>query len=595
MYQDKKYQLVKGLALILVASLILLVVSLSFAQGITDMDLFKSYFKSFKLLVLNFLPILIFLILAWGLTNRTWLSFFLASSLIIIGGMANRTKIIYRNDPLVMTDLGLITEAKMMSERYKLPINTRVILSIGLLVLLTILIKKFFDYKFPSKKSRLGIILGTIVLGIGLASTVYSNTRLYDSLGDMEIINRWIQSERHQAKGFIYPFVYSGRDLREEKPENYSEKRAKEKLASYDYKDIPEDKKVNIIGIMLEAYNDFSKFDGVNPQNGTYDFFHRLQDESIYGNLVTNIFAGGTVDTERAFLTGYQHQPKYRKMTNSFVWYFKDQGYKTEAMHPITGSFYNRMNVNENLGFENFNHGDNFYDDKALFDEEFLPSLIAGFEKSKSEGRPYFNFSVTYQNHGPYSTKAYHDIDYLERKPTYDEGLFNIANNYLYGVKDTGDRLEEFIGYFREEEEPVVIVLFGDHNPWLGEGNSVYKMLGIDLDLENPEGFKNYYETPFIIWGNDAAKERLGKDLRGEREEIGSLYLMAELFEALGYEGNPYMQYLVEMKKILPVQHHLFFKENGDYKKSLDSYKDQYREFVNTEFYYSRNMEKRDR
>ena len=52
----------------------------------------------------------------------------------------------------------------------------------------------------------------------------------------------------------------------------------------------------------------------------------------------------------------------------------------------------------------------------------------------------------------------------------------------------------------------MVIVVFGDHNPWLGDGNAVYKAIGLDLDFSTEEGFYNYYSTRYLIWANDAAK-----------------------------------------------------------------------------------------
>ncbi len=592
MEKKEKTSLVKPLLLMVLLGGVLLVISLTLSTGIFNSEIFRSYFKSPKLLMLNFIPIFIFMLVLYLVSNRLSLSFVLTSIVIIVGGVGNRAKIMYRDDPLVMMDLKLLNEARMMSERYAIPINTRIIATIVGLIIIAIIVKIFFDYKIDNKKIRL-VSLGGILVFSGFGyKNIYLNQDVYDKIGDKTVIDQWIESQRHQSKGFIYPFLFSGKDLMEEKPEGYSKKLAKENLDKFEYENIPEGKKVNVISIMLEAYNDFSKFPGLKIQNGVYDDFHKLQEESIHGNLVTNIFAGGTVDTERAFLTGYQYQPKYNKETNSFVWYFKEQGYKTEAMHPITGSFYNRRNVNEHIGFDEFYHGDNKYTDAELEDKNFLPSIIQGFEEAKKENKPYFNFSLTYQNHGPYAKEKYHEVDYLERKPEYDEGLYNIANNYLYGVKDTGEELSKMIDYFRNQDEPVVVVLFGDHNPWLGEQNAVYKMLGIDLDLGTEQGFRNYYETPYIIWGNDAAREIAGNDLQGQRDEIGSCYLMAQMFEELGYVGNPYMQSLMDIKSKVPVQHNLFFKEDGKYKKDLDKYNDDYSHFKIGEFYYSRNKDK---
>ena len=55
---------------------------------------------------------------------------------------------------------------------------------------------------------------------------------------------------------------------------------------------------------MREAYADFSQFDIPGLDGSGYDLYHSLEAESYHGTLLTNIFAGGTVDSERCFLTG---------------------------------------------------------------------------------------------------------------------------------------------------------------------------------------------------------------------------------------------------------------------------------------------------
>ena len=70
-------------------------------------------------------------------------------------------------------------------------------------------------------------------------------------------------------------------------------------LAEYTDTDIPEHQKVDIIGIMLEAYADFSVYDQIEFEADPYEEYHKLEQEGISGNLLTNIFAGGTIDTER--------------------------------------------------------------------------------------------------------------------------------------------------------------------------------------------------------------------------------------------------------------------------------------------------------
>ena len=52
-----------------------------------------------------------------------------------------------------------------------------------------------------------------------------------------------------------------------------------------------EDRKINIIGLMREAYADFSLYDVEGLDVSGYDVYHALEAESYTGDLVTNIFA----------------------------------------------------------------------------------------------------------------------------------------------------------------------------------------------------------------------------------------------------------------------------------------------------------------
>jgi hypothetical protein len=181
-------------------------------------------------------------------------------------------------------------------------------------------------------------------------------------------------------------------------------------------------------------------------------------------------------------------------------------------------------------------------------DDYFFPDLTQLYDEAVEDGRPYFNLSVTYQNHGPYADDYLYDT---EREYVAQGGLsqesYNILNNYFWGIKLTDDSLREFFDHFRDSAEPVVIVLFGDHKPWLGDNSTVYDELGIELRGSTEEIFKNYYCTQYTIWANDAAKEILGNDFVGEGEELSPGFLMMKLFDLCSYEGDGYMQALREL------------------------------------------------
>ncbi len=183
-----------------------------------------------------------------------------------------------------------------------------------------------------------------------------------------------------------------------------------------------------------------------------------------------------------------------------------------------------------------------------LSDYDFFDYIIQGYEDAASLNQKYFNFSVTYQNHGPYETESDTDETYLFRKDGYTDNEYNILNNYLYYVSKTDKAIAKLRAYIDEQEEPIILVLFGDHNPWLGDNNSVYEMLGINQDLDTEEGAENYYETRYIVYANEAAKEMYGKSFTEEGNTISPMFLMNEIFDYLGLEGPAYLNYLDDLK-----------------------------------------------
>ena len=266
------------------------------------------------------------------------------------------------------------------------------------------------------------------------------------------------------------------------------------------------------------------------------------------------------MNTERCFLTGFSSLPNFRGPTNSYVWYFRSQGYQTEGMHPCFDWFYNRLNINEYLGFQNYYFVENYFGEltgnDVGMDRIFFPELIKSYQAATTDGTPYFNFSITYQGHGPYNN----DIcwwgnkgDFVKDDGTYTEEQQYILDNYFGSIYDTNQHLKELTDYLRKDDAPVILILFGDHNPWMGDGNSVYDAMGINFDLSTPEGFYNYYSTRYIIWANDAAKAKLGTDLTGEGPTISPNYLMQELFDLCGWDGPASMRALREVKAQIPV------------------------------------------
>lgn len=104
-------------------------------------------------------------------------------------------------------------------------------------------------------------------------------------------------------------------------------------------------------------------------------------------------------------------------------------------------------------------------------------------------------------------------------------------------------------------EEPVILVFFGDHKPWLGEQSVTYDALGIDIRSNTADSFYNYYATDYLIWANDAAKALLGNEFVGTGPDISPCFLMNVLFDLCGWDGPGYTKLTNEVMSQIPMLH----------------------------------------
>lgn len=444
--------------MLLMMALCLGFISMYFGAAYYFMPMFRSYFQVDYLAFLNLFPVLICIFLFYFIFNRVWVSFLLTSIVILGLTWINYFKLLIRNDPLLAVDINLFFESMDMAGKYEIDLNWKIISVLIACVLGTVWAYFFVKGKIQSLRLRAIGIIATILISTYSFNQFYMNKEIYASTENFDLINRWSATQLYISKGFLYPFIYSIQTTIDRPPEGYAKENAEERLYSYKYSDIPDDKKVHVISIMLEAYNDFSKFEQIEFNKDVYKALHDLQEEGYSGELVTNIFAGGTIDTERSFLTGYTSLTNFRTNVNSYVRYFEEQNYAVEGSHPSYDWFYNRKNVNEYLGFNDYYFFENKYselaDGQIAKDEILFPEIIRLYEANKKTGQPYFSFNVTYQNHGPYSTETITDTQYVKNKG-YSEGEYNILNNYFAGVYDTNNQLRSFIDYFRKDNEPV--------------------------------------------------------------------------------------------------------------------------------------------
>ncbi|MGE5612892.1 MAG: LTA synthase family protein [Bacillota bacterium] len=573
-------------------------------SDVADLMNILRYIKAPMLFVLNFIPLVLLILALYHLTSRHWAAFGLGGGLYLVLHIINRFKIQLREEPLTFIDLFLGMEAANVVRFSGLPFSPLIIVSLLAWLLTTILLFAFFKSRKLRWPARIAGIIAPVALFVFFFIRIYGNTSLYNRFEVTGSIYSLV--DQYRSRGFAYSFLYRAKTFKSIKPENYSKEEAQKILEVFGnppYR-VNEGKTPHIIAVMGEAFYDVDRIPGVKFNEGLnpLENFHRIAAEAYTGRILTEVFGGGTANTEFSFLTGHSiavmpemtspYSYYLRRDTFSLARVLEKAGYASLAFHPGESWFYNRVNVYEYFGFDEvyfkkdmdldkveFNHGYVSDHDTVEFSLEKFREHLA-----REPGKPFFEFIVNIDNHGPYSKQDLGYPEILKKDGSMDEATYNILNNYLNGLMRCDKALGSFVDSLREFDEPVVFIYFSDHLPSLGEGDRGYKALGFEISLNSGlEAYLNHYGVPYFIWCNEAAKKLLDQNKiapkKGQAPQISVNYLATELLEYVGLNGGGYFNFLSEQKKNWPVITGRFHKEGGEFTEDLT---DEYKQFMDT-------------
>ena len=543
------------------------------------------------ILFLNWLPIAL-LTAAFAFAFR---NVFFSSALVglIAGAMSliNRVKLTIRGEPFVPRDISLIKEAADAAGSYDMTLPW---FQIGCLVVMTAVfiilgvllpLKKSEDA--PKKRGALVRVMGFVLclaVLVGAVGLVYSSTDLYNSFETTEPYNL---SSVNNELGFVYYFCYHFSTYKIEKPEGFD----RDEAASWEtgYESAPDAADVNVVFVMNEAFSDILNEDvfvfpeGENPM----EVYNTLAEgENAWaGHIVVPYFAGGTADTEFDVASGMQTNllnPAAPSLTafrtvnrdlDSIFRVFGADGYTSCFMHPGQSWFYNRENVYDWFGADESFFVEDFdaeYKGSWVTDESVLRELVSRFEEKSAGGGLDFTYAVTIQNHMSYTAEKYGDYVCPEVETTAELSpeIQTAVNIYAEGIRDANAMLEDLTEFYSAQDEPVLLVFFGDHLPYLGDNRQGYAELGLPAaSVTGGEDPFAAYTAPVLFWCNDAAAEALdfanaieALDLPADGR-ISACYLGAAVLELTGRgEVSPWFAFLNEMRRELPVLHNGYYE-----------------------------------
>ena len=542
------------------------------------------------ILVLNLLFFYVLYGLLTALTGSVRMGFRLATLVPMLFGLTNYFVVSFRGSPIVPWDLLSFGTAASVADNYEFVLSWKAFYSV-LAFIWMILLSSKSTVKLGRKKLRVISIAAYAALMCLYVSEI-QNSAVQSFFGMDTTL--FTLNVLYRNNGIAAAFLGNLRFLNIEQPSGYSVDKVEalmkqveaDEQGEEDAKNEPETdaqgetaqatqtetnasaeteapassgQYPNIVVIMDEAFSDLSVWGDFATSEEVMPFFKSLQQEAVGGELYVSVKGGNTANTEFEFLTGdtmgflpkgsIPYQQYINDETPSLASYLKTLGYSTTAIHPYNRTGWDRDTVYEKFGFDEFLDKDSFsspyrlrgyISDKSAFDKIREQFSIKGDDERK------FIFEVTMQNHGGYSRETPDFNIYLTLPEVTGKTTSVVATEkYLTLINQTDRALEELIDYFKEQDEPVIVVMFGDHQPSDYITNVIQRICDATTS-DSLADLEQGYRVPFVMWSNYGLEHKY-------YDGISVNYLSSILMENAGIPLTGYQTFLKKLMETLPV------------------------------------------
>ncbi|MBN1577545.1 MAG: LTA synthase family protein [Chitinispirillaceae bacterium] len=462
------------------------------------------------------------------------------------------------HQPLLPGDLLFFKQALLIASIYFSQVLAGCAVLAAILVGTVMLRGRVPRYRLPAAaRLILVILLGILLWGIvgNYHPVIISINKRY------RIVNEfWNQLSNFRKNGVLYGFLLNIESLKIAKPPQYG-KAAIDRIFFVDSTtvELPRPPSAaastaslpDVIVYMNESFWDITKITSVKLPRDPIPVFRRIGKRSLSTRLVSPVFGGNTCIAEFELLTGMSHGyfPPGAIAYNQFIQHpvpslvrvFKENGYRTIAIHSFKKWFWNRHNVYRYLGFDTFLSVESMERPalKGTFvgDEELARYIV---NHADSGSGPCFIFALSMQNHGHYSYKRYDSLDC-----PVTTGLSATAdleyNTYLQGIIDADKSLKIIVDYIKKTSKPTLLVFFGDHLPGF---THVYRETGYEQRM-NEDTISRYTTT--AVWFANFPLKKTGD------KTISMVYLPLLLSRQAGIAVPPYYRLLDGIGSAYPI------------------------------------------
>jgi phosphoglycerol transferase MdoB-like AlkP superfamily enzyme len=453
---------------------------------------------------LDFLLQLLVAYTLYALSKRVWAFLVIQALLMGLFYVGNAIKIAFFGGPIMPDDAFALRSLLLILEGWRFFAAAIPLAAVASLV--------FFNFTMRHWSAYLATLV-VLLLGITI---VYKPTMIVEPIDKYTGNSVWDQRSNYIWHGAtLYSLQEGSRyfaladaapdmDIAQESANNLLDAVPEDKPTEPEKTFVPR----NIHLVLLESFWDPNRLKkaGYN-QNPLSPEFRKLWKSTDYSNAMPPVFGGYTANSEFEVLCGFpitKDNVKFERQLKNSVpclpHILADKGYRTIASHPNVPVFWNRVNAYRNVGFQTYWSIADFVQDdmnrEFMADATLYRQVMEKISDSLDKKEPMLDYIVTYFGHWNYPLGAARPSKITAKSKV--EEVTTYANTIYYKSRE----LMTFIDLMRKRDPDGIIVVFGDHLPFLGENFAGYVDSGVlaaNRSDFTPEMFKFYVSTPMII------------------------------------------------------------------------------------------------
>jgi len=264
----------------------------------------------------------------------------------------------------------------------------------------------------------------------------------------------------------------------------------------------------NVHIVLLESFWDptLLKEAGYN-QDPLAPAFRRLWERAGFSHAMSPVYGGYTANAEFEILCGFpviEDNVKFERQLLNDVpclpHLLAGYGYRTLASHPNVPVFWNRINAYRRMGFQTYwSKQDFLLDDmnrEFLSDASLYRQVLEKIADPIDSKQPLLNYIVTYFGHWNYPLN-----DSRPNRITASSAVKEVSG-YANTMYYKSIELMIFLERLQARDPDSIIVLFGDHLPFMGENFAGYVDSGVLASKRSDfsaDMFRFYVSTPMVI------------------------------------------------------------------------------------------------